>query len=412
MYKKYFGLSSAPFSIVPDHRVMYMSGSHREAVAHLLYSLKQPGGFVQLTGEVGTGKTTVSRYLLQHLPENVDVALLLNPRINEREMLEVICEELGIRYPVTPTLKDLISALNEHLLETHAKGRHTVLIVDEAQNLSRRVLEQIRLLTNLETSTDKLLQIILIGQPELVKLLNRHDLRQLSQRIVGRFKLEPLDLKETREYIRYRLKQAGCERPLFTDGATRLVHKLSGGVPRVINVICDSALMAAYSHDRDRVSRALVSQAAKEILPEPNRNRWGWLSQFVAVPLVAGGLLLIVVALNDATGFTERLQQFWQQDKPAWVEIGATPNTQTAPNSVSSLPAESVAASVERSDNPQPATPREPSPDRRTESSVEEKDQLVVSKTVQPQSQTDSAGVPKDSGFDLLYRLGVPFKTN
>jgi len=215
MYQSYFGLKNAPFSIVPDHRVVYMSESHRDAVAHLLYALKQSGGFVQLTGEVGTGKTTVSRYLLQHLPENVDVALLLNPRINEKEMIEAICDELAISYPPAATLKQLLSVLNEYLLSSHAGGRHTVLIIDEAQNLSREVLEQIRLLTNLETSTDKLLQIILIGQPELVNILARHDLRQLSQRIIGRFKLMPLSLKETREYILYRLRQAGCERSLY-----------------------------------------------------------------------------------------------------------------------------------------------------------------------------------------------------
>lgn len=288
MYQDFFGLKNAPFSIVPDHRVVYMSESHREAVAHLLYSLRKSGGFIQLTGEVGTGKTTVSRYLLQHLPENVDVALLLNPRINEQEMLETICDELKIRYPRGPgaTLKNLIGILNYYLLGSHSKGRHTVLIIDEAQNLSREVLEQVRLLTNLETSTDKLLQIILIGQPELVHMLNRHDLRQLSQRIVGRYQLKPLNLKETREYIDYRLKQAGCERPLFTRNATQRIHKLSEGIPRVINVLCDNALMGAYSEDQEKVSVGIVMRAASEVLPQrPKRGFFGGAFRVAAVSL-------------------------------------------------------------------------------------------------------------------------------
>lgn len=289
MYQDYFGLKNTPFSIVPDHRVVYMSESHREAVAHLLYSLKKSGGFIQLTGEVGTGKTTVSRYLLQHLPNNVDVALLLNPRINEQEMLESICDELNIRYPRGPgaTLKNLINILNYYLLASHSKGRHTVLIVDEAQNLSREVLEQIRLLTNLETNTDKLLQIILIGQPELVHMLNRHDLRQLSQRIVGRYKLKPLNLKETREYIAYRLQQAGCDLPLFTRNATQRIHKLSQGIPRVINVLCDNALMGAYSENLNQVSVGIVNRAASEVLPErPKRSLLRRTFRVAMVPLL------------------------------------------------------------------------------------------------------------------------------
>ena len=294
MYQDYFGFKNTPFSIVPDHRVVYMSDSHREAVAHLLYSLRKSGGFIQLTGEVGTGKTTVSRYLLQHLPENVDVALLLNPRINEQEMLETICDELKIRYPRGPgaTLKNLIGVLNYYLLASHSKGRHTVLIIDEAQNLSREVLEQVRLLTNLETSTDKLLQIILIGQPELVHMLNRHDLRQLSQRIVGRYELKPLSLKETREYIDYRLAQAGCERQLFGRNATQRIHKLSQGIPRLINVLCDNALMGAYSEDQDKVSARVVTRAASDVLPQrPKRGLFSGAFRAAAVSLFALAML-------------------------------------------------------------------------------------------------------------------------
>jgi general secretion pathway protein A len=315
MYQDFFGLKNTPFSIVPDHRVVYMSESHREAVAHLLYSLKKSGGFIQLTGEVGTGKTTVSRYLLQHLPKNVDVALLLNPRINEQEMLETICDELNIRYPrgSGATLKNLINILNYYLLASHSKGRHTVLIIDEAQNLSREVLEQVRLLTNLETNTDKLLQIILIGQPELVHMLNRHDLRQLSQRIVGRYKLKPLNLKETREYITYRLEQAGCDLPLFTRSATQRIHKLSQGIPRVINVLCDNALMGAYSEDLNQVSVRIVNRAASEVLPErPKRSLLGRTFRVAMVPLLIFTLVVAYWSYGGNPDFSTLVSGIWE----------------------------------------------------------------------------------------------------
>jgi general secretion pathway protein A len=292
MYLSYFGLDSAPFSIVPDHRTIFMSRSHREAVAHLLFALNESGGFVQLTGEVGTGKTTVSRYILANLPEDVDVALLLNPRITEKEMLEAICDELGIVYRKSDRQKDIITKLNEYLIDAHARGRKSVLIIDEAQNLSREVLEQIRLLTNLETSTDKLLQIILIGQPELTQTLQRHDLRQLSQRIVGRFSLVPLNREETISYIEHRLKIAGVDRPLFSPGAIRRIHQLSRGIPRLINVLSDRALLGAYSQSKHMVDRKIVKQAGKEVLTElspglvEHSKKWLKLCAIAAIPIL------------------------------------------------------------------------------------------------------------------------------
>ena len=286
MYLDYFGLDSSPFSIVPDHRALYMSPSHREAVAHLLYALSESGGFVQLTGEVGTGKTTVSRYILANLPEDVDVALLINPRITEKQMLQAICDELGIEYKETISQKDLVTMLNDYLIDAHARARKTVLIVDEAQNLSREVLEQIRLLTNLETSTDKLLQIILIGQPELTYTLQRHDLRQLAQRIVGRFSLAPLSRKETAAYIEHRLKFAGVQRSLFTRSAISRIHQISKGIPRLINVLCDRSLLGAYSQSKSVVDRKTVNRAGKEVFSELAGGippRFGMLSKIVAV---------------------------------------------------------------------------------------------------------------------------------
>ncbi|MBX2868316.1 MAG: AAA family ATPase [Acidiferrobacterales bacterium] len=405
-----------------------MSESHRDAVAHLLYSLKQSGGFVQLTGEVGTGKTTVSRYLLQHLPENVDVALLLNPRINEKEMIETICDELDISYPPAATLKQLLSSLNEYLLKSHAAGRHTVLIIDEAQNLSREVLEQVRLLTNLETSTDKLLQIILIGQPELVNILGRHDLRQLSQRIVGRFKLDPLTLDETREYVRYRLKQAGCERSLFTPSALRLVHRYSDGVPRVINVICDTALMGAYGRNQDKVGRKEVIAAAGEILPESPQKK-SWLKRWFPFAVLASALVVSVIGLQSSGAMsrvTDKLISAWHpdwffstadevvggksvtqkemaRDQEGAVSETDSGNTKPVHDSSSTLvksddvtakPGEVVIAVGENSSQPGDQTGQ------------------VFPQSLEP-NDSKVAPVASDtsSRFDLIYRLGVPFRS-
>ena len=233
------------------------------------------------------------RYILSNLPDDVDVALLINPRITEKEMLEAICDELGITYGSTTRQKDLVTLLNDYLIEAHSNGRKTVLIVDEAQTLSREVLEQVRLLTNLETSNAKLLQIILIGQPELYQTLQRHDLRQLSQRIVGRFSLKPLNRQETREYIEHRLNISGVQRALFSKGAISRIHRLSGGIPRLINVLCDRALLGAYGQNLSRVSRRIVNQAGREVLNEmPGRfslRLLGWLkyAAIAALPLLA-----------------------------------------------------------------------------------------------------------------------------
>ena len=238
MYTNFFGLSEKPFAITPDPRYLFLSERHAEALAHLLYGINESGGFIQLTGEVGTGKTTIVRTLLSRLPQHADVAVILNPRITPTEFLLTICEELGVTVAEADrdSVKTLVDALNRHLLNAHAEGRRVVVIVDEAQNLSPAVLEQVRLLTNLETATQKLLQIILIGQPELAVLLDRNELRQLAQRITGRYHLSPLTREETQEYIRHRLRVAGVAAEIFTRRALREVHRLAGGVPRIINV--------------------------------------------------------------------------------------------------------------------------------------------------------------------------------
>lgn len=271
MYANYFGLKHAPFSISPNPRFLFMSQKHREALGHLLYGVGVGGGFVLLTGEVGTGKTTICRCLLEQMPENTDIAFVLNPLQNAKEMLETICDELRIAVDSdAKSLRGLSTALYKFLLANHARGRNTVLLIDEAQNLDTKVLELIRLLTNLETNTKKLLQIIFIGQPELQVMLERPELRQLAQRITARFHIEPLNLEETQAYIRHRLQVAGlpANQVLFAPAIVRRIHRRSGGIPRLINVLCDRTLLGAYAENKTTVDKSTLSKAALEVLGE------------------------------------------------------------------------------------------------------------------------------------------------
>lgn len=266
MYTKFFGLNEKPFSITPDPRYLFMSERHGEGLAHLVYGVTESGGFIQLTGEVGTGKTTLVRTLLSQLPEKVDVALILNPHLSALEFLTAICEELHITLPQEKNSpKALVDALNWHLLAAHAAGRRTILMIDEAQNLSVDVLEQLRLLTNLETARQKLLQIILIAQPELREKLAQNNLRQLAQRVTGRYHLEPLTRDEAIRYIDHRLRVAGSLTEIFDEKAKREVYRLAGGIPRIMNVICDRALLGAYSRESRKIGRRLVRRAAAEV---------------------------------------------------------------------------------------------------------------------------------------------------
>jgi general secretion pathway protein A len=267
MYHDYFGLKTEPFSISPDPRFLFMSEQHREALAHLLYGMNSDGGFVLLTGDVGTGKTTICRCLLEQLPEKVEVALLLNPKLTSAELLATICDELRIAYaPGTSSIKTFVDAINVFLLDAYSRGHHTVVIIDEAQKLQADVLEQLRLLTNLETNTCKLLQIILLGQPELKEMLNRPELRQLAQRITARYHLAPLSQPEIEDYVTHRLEVAGVQRSVFPPAIIRELYRLSKGVPRVINVLCNRALLGAYVRDAQTVSPAVLAAAAAEVL--------------------------------------------------------------------------------------------------------------------------------------------------
>ncbi len=340
MYTSFFGLQEKPFAITPDPRYLYLSERHAEALAHLLYGINEAGGFIQLTGEVGTGKTTVIRSLLEQLPGHADVALILNPRVTPAEFLLTICEELHVPVPESGrgSTKTLMDLLGRHLLDTHASGRRVVLIVDEAQNLSTQTLEQVRLLTNLETATTKLLQIILIGQPELRELLDQPELRQLAQRITGRYHLNPLSREETAGYVKHRMRIAGATAEVFTPSALREIHRLSGGIPRVINVICDRALLGAFTQEEHRAGANLVRQAASEVYGRPVPAPW---LKWATAAAVAGALALVAVGLWT-----------YLEQRP-----GTTAGAEPPPPAAAAAPAP-VAASIE---TPAVAAP-EPAP--------------------------------------------------
>jgi len=344
MYLKHFNLSERPFSITPDPRFLYMSPRHREALAHLLFGLGEGGGFVQLTGEVGTGKTTMCRCLLEHVPDNVDLAMVLNPKVTSIELIATVCDELHIEYRKDSTsIKELTDVLNEYLLNAHARGRRTVLVIDEAQNLSTDVLEQIRLLTNLETATRKLLQIILIGQPELRTLLGRDDMRQLAQRVTARYRLEPVTREETGAYIKHRLHICGANRPIFTKSAVDLIYKLSGGIPRLINVLCDRALLGAYTEDKLQIDKRIVRNAAKEVLadelPQPQSR--------ISPRLLTGSAVLVVL-------IGALLYVYWQRPEPVNLLDRATAQTVPAMPAVSA-PVEQPAPEVSTTPPADPA---------------------------------------------------------
>ena len=300
MYTDFFGLTSPPFSIAPNPDFMYLGARHTEALAHLRYGLGDAGGFVLLTGEVGTGKTTIPRISTS----------ILNPTLSELELLAAICDELKIRYKkADASLKLLGDKITQRLQKNHQADKKTILIIDEAQHLQPAVLEQLRLLTNLETNTKKLLQVILIGQPELQQLLQRNDLRQLAQRITARYHLLPLDLNEVQHYLKYRLQVAGCSRPVFSPKAVTALYQQSGGIPRLLNLLADRAMLAAYSQQQATVQLAQVQRAATEVLPLRQQSAGaarqalpGWFWPFLTGTGIVVGFLLAMVLLPVLRG--------------------------------------------------------------------------------------------------------------
>ncbi|MEW5737069.1 MAG: AAA family ATPase [Thermodesulfobacteriota bacterium] len=311
MYYTHFGLKENPFKPTPDPRYLYLSRGHQEALDHLLYGIGERKGFVMITGSVGTGKTTLLRSLLEDLDENVQTALLLNPFLSDEDLLPAVCEEFGITLPDPPSKKACLDALNRFLLENYAAGRNAVLLLDEAQNLSRDVLEQVRILSNLETENDKLLQIVLVGQEELARLMTQNDLRQVNDRIVVRYNLGPLDQEDVRTYVQHRMTVAGSKGKVpFAPAALSALYGLSGGVPRRINAICDRALLRAYTQNAGKVTRDILFFAAKETgvdpgsLPSPAKR--GGVLRYAAAgaagAVLAAGALYTFVSLREGPG--------------------------------------------------------------------------------------------------------------
>ncbi len=300
MYKEFFGFLEMPFSIAPDPRYLYMSEQHREAMAHLIYGFKSDGGFVLLTGEIGTGKTTICRCLLEQMHKNSAIAFIINPKLTVEELLATICDEFGIKYPEGSTsIKMFVDLINTFLLDAHAKGYKCLLIIDEAQNLSADVLEQLRLLTNLETNQHKLLQITLLGQPELKDKLSQPELRQLAQRVIARYHLGPLSKKDVAAYVTHRLSVAGVRNELFPASTINTLSRLSKGVPRLINVLCDRALLGTFVQEKKQVNKSTLTKAAQEVFGEaeykyPRRQMSVWL---LAV------LMLVVFAVVFAAAY-------------------------------------------------------------------------------------------------------------
>lgn len=302
MYLSHFGLREAPFSIAPNPRFLYSSLRHQEALAHLLYGIQSDGGFVLLTGEVGSGKTTLCRCLLEQIPEHCDVAYLFNPKLSATELLATLCHEIGVEAPPGPrSVKVFIDALNAQLLRAHTAGRKTVLIIDEAQNLSVELLEQIRLLTNLETSEHKLLHIMLIGQPELRSMLERPELRQLNQRIVARYHLGPLSKDEVAAYIQHRLECAGTASPLIPRHLSGRIYQLSAGIPRLINLLCDRALLGACAQGKTQVDITTLTQAAREVLPRASTSLLTTWRSLLVISLITLLILFLLWPLLRTT---------------------------------------------------------------------------------------------------------------
>jgi len=354
MYNEYFGFKEAPFSIAPDPRYLYMTAQHRDALAHLVFGLNSEGGCILLTGEVGTGKTTICRCLLEQIPDQANVALVLNPKVNEIELLESICDELHISYPDSKnSLKTYTDRIYQFLIESNQRNEKTVLIIDEAQNLDSKVLEQLRLLTNLETNQRKLLQIIILGQPELLNILAQTEMRQLAQRITARFHLEPLSKHEVKAYINHRLAVAGQNIQLFPEKSVKLLYRFSKGVPRLINVICDRALLGAYVENQYTVTPSIIKKASIEVFGELKNveqqqkiKRWLYpLAAFAGVAIITFFIAFFfyniekpddtlqtagIAAMENDSPIQEGLHDGNTTD--AIVSTGSEANTQTSPD--------------------------------------------------------------------------------
>jgi general secretion pathway protein A len=358
MYLKHFNLAQEPFSIAPDPSFLYLSEGHREALAHLLYGFSH-GGFVLVTGEVGTGKTTLLRNLIKQTPNDLDVAFVLNPRLTVRELLETICDELGVAYrPENQySVKQYIDKLNKHLLQTHQRDRSTVLIIDEAQNLSPAVLEQLRLLTNLETDERKLLRIILLGQPELGEMLDRQELRQLAQRITARYHLGALSREDTYTYINHRLSRAGGNGQIFTPGALAKLYKISKGIPRLLNVVADRSMLGAYVEGQYQVSASTVDRAAIEVMGKSQKMDYGpWIVGAAAFAILATAVVWALITRSDNLQIPEQAVTQQSLESPQSNNLEAAPSADVSGGTIQRYTLVTLA-------RPQSATPNGRAPD-------------------------------------------------
>ncbi|MEW6290583.1 MAG: AAA family ATPase [Thermodesulfobacteriota bacterium] len=337
MYQEHFGFTAPPFSIAPDPHCLYMSERHKEALAHLFYGMRVDGGFVMLTGEVGTGKTTICRCLLEQVPENTDIAFIFNPKLTVEELLATICDEFGIHHQKEQnSIKFYVDHINSFLLHSHANDRKAVLIIDEAQNLSTDVLEQIRLLTNLETNKRKLLQIILLGQPELIHMLEQPGLRQLAQRITARYHLTPLSESEVGSYIDHRLAINGARKKIFPQSTIKTLFKLTNGTPRLLNIICDRSLLGAYVQDQDEVDIATIKKAAREVFGETADRPAQRVKK--SGMLMAGLMLLLGGSVLAAVYLTQRPDTLSGQGPMTRLVENTQPGKDAAQRAAESLP--------------------------------------------------------------------------
>lgn len=305
IYEHYFALTQRPFSIAPNPNFLFACGQYREALAALEYGMLHRGGFVLLTGEVGTGKTTLCKYLLQSVPADTELALVLHPQLDRIELLQLICKEFGIQLDGALNESELIEKLTAFLLSVYSKGGYSVLIIDEAQHLDDSVLELVRLLTNLETHEDKLLQIILLGQPELRSRLNQYQLRQLNQRFTARFHLDGLSFLQVKSYLDHRIEVAGGRGSLFSSSAAWLLYRLTKGIPRLINVLADRCLMGCYAQQKKQVTPIMVWKASKEVLPAPQKKHRPWFKFVFACAAIVGVLQLAQVLNVSKVDFNE-----------------------------------------------------------------------------------------------------------
>lgn len=404
-------MDEGAFSIAPNPKYLYLSPQHQEALAHLLYGVTRTGGFVLITGEIGTGKTTICRSLFLEMPAETDIALIINPKLNPNDLLASICDELKVTYSkIHPSSKTYINNLNEHLIKTHAEGRNTILIVDEAQNLSDDALEHIRVLTNLETDEQKLLQIILIGQPELRERLNSPGLEQLNQRITARFHLRALSPKQVKEYVRHRLKIGDGDTELFSNSNINCMYKLTGGIPRLVNVLCDRTLLGAYVSRKKKISNDIIRKAAREALGTRIKHRavginWAMVMALSIACLLVAATVLIFLYEKNPDFFAATKQD------PVVKEIARTPTKIPAKQ-----PSSNVAILVEESSQPQQvisepedvtSAPLPVAEAEEVEVSVEP--ELIVNESAAESEDKQAVGTPsftpRQQAFHSLFEL-------